>query len=76
MIRRNPTLINMTDFDVQDVREMLLKRKADAALLIRMKQMATNPTIEKEDLEMLEQLKTRYNELEKDSKPTASSSSS
>ncbi|KAJ7072151.1 hypothetical protein C8F01DRAFT_1102754 [Mycena amicta] len=65
MIRRNPTLINMTDFDVQDVRDMLLKQKTDAALLFKMKRMAETPSIQKEDLEMLEQLKTRYGEKDK-----------
>jgi hypothetical protein len=30
MIRRNPTLIPMGDFDVQDVRDMLAQQRADA----------------------------------------------
>ena len=31
MIRRNPTLITMTDSDVQDVRDMIALKRAEAA---------------------------------------------
>ena len=31
MIRRNPTLIAMTDSDVQDVRDMIALKRAEAA---------------------------------------------
>ncbi|KAJ7178367.1 hypothetical protein C8R43DRAFT_973112 [Mycena crocata] len=65
MIRRNPTLISMSDLDVQDVRDVIAKQKTDTALLQKMKRMADNPDMEKEDLEMLEQLKTRYGDREK-----------
>ena len=32
MIRRNPTLIAMSDFDVQDVRDLIAKQKTDTSL--------------------------------------------
>ncbi|KAF8070619.1 hypothetical protein FPV67DRAFT_1756719 [Lyophyllum atratum] len=61
MIRRTPTLIPMGDFDVQDVRDMLAKQKADQAqhlqLIAKMKRIAQNPNMEKEDYEVMEQLK-------------------
>ncbi|KAJ7647135.1 hypothetical protein FB45DRAFT_892507 [Roridomyces roridus] len=60
MIRRNPTLIAMNDFDVQDVRDLIAKNKTDASLMLKMKRMAENPAMEKEDMEMLDQLKARY----------------
>ncbi|KAJ7187998.1 hypothetical protein C8R46DRAFT_1053309 [Mycena filopes] len=60
MIRRTPTLISMSDLDVQDVRDVIAKQKTDAALMLKMKRMADNPTMDAEDLEMLEQLKARY----------------
>ena len=69
MIRRNPTLIPMSDFDVQDVRDMLMKLKSDAQhhqqLLLKMKRLAENPNMEKEDLEMMEQLKVATARYEK-----------
>jgi len=61
MIRREPTLIPMGDFDVQDVRDMVAKQKLDAQahqqLMVKMKRMAENSTMEEEDLEMLNHLK-------------------
>ncbi|KAJ6625452.1 hypothetical protein B0H10DRAFT_2211784 [Mycena sp. CBHHK59/15] len=65
MIRRNPTLISMSDLDVQDVRDAIAKQKADSALMLKMKRMAENPAIDKEDMEMLDQLKARYGDKEK-----------
>ena len=57
----------MSDFDVQDIRDVLTKLKSDALhhhqLMLKMKRLAESPTMEKEDLEMMEQLKvaaTRY----------------
>ncbi|KAJ7747314.1 hypothetical protein B0H16DRAFT_1726085 [Mycena metata] len=60
MIRRTPTLINMSDLDVQDVRDALAKQKTDIALMNKMKRMADNPAMDAEDMEMLDQLKARY----------------
>lgn len=61
MIRRAPTLIQMDDFDVQDVRDMVAKQKADAAqqqlLMSKIKRIAENPSMDKEDFEVMEQLK-------------------
>jgi len=61
MIRRAPTLIPMGDFDVQDVRDILAKQKAEAAqhqqLMLKIKRIAENPNMEKEDYEVMEQLK-------------------
>jgi hypothetical protein len=51
----------MSDYDVQDVRDMLAKQKADALqqqqLVLKMKRIAENPTMEKEALEIIEQFK-------------------
>ncbi|KAF8973113.1 hypothetical protein BDZ97DRAFT_653973 [Flammula alnicola] len=61
MIRRNPTLIPMTDLDVQDVRDMVAKQKAELQnhqqLMVKMKRLADNPNMTKEDMEMFEQMK-------------------
>ena len=61
MIRRNPTLIPLGDFDVQDARDMLAKQKADAAqqqqFMLKMKRIAENPRMDREDYEVMEQLK-------------------
>jgi len=61
MIRRNPTLIPLGDFDVQDARDMLAKQKADAAqqqqFVLKIKRIAENPRMEREDFEVMEQLK-------------------
>ncbi|KAJ7287832.1 hypothetical protein C8J57DRAFT_1048406 [Mycena rebaudengoi] len=65
MIRRTPTLISMSDLDVQDVRDVVAKQRADNTLMLKMKRMAENPSMEKEDMEMLEQLKARYSDKEK-----------
>lgn len=51
----------MSDYDVQDIRDMLAKQKGEALqqqqLLLRMKRLAENPTMQKEDLEIMEQFK-------------------
>ncbi|KAJ7217873.1 hypothetical protein GGX14DRAFT_438700 [Mycena pura] len=65
MIRRSPTLIYMTDPDVQDVRDVIAKQKTDSALLLKMKRMAENPAMDTEDMEMLDQLKARYGDRNK-----------
>jgi hypothetical protein len=65
MIRRSPTLISMSDLDVQDVRDQIAKQKTDSALMLKMKRMAENPAMDKEDLEMLDQLKARYGDRDK-----------
>jgi hypothetical protein len=60
MIRRNPTLIPMNDSDVEDVRAMVAKQKAEAErkhrAMARMKEMAERPT-EVADEPVLRQLK-------------------
>jgi hypothetical protein len=62
MIRRNPTLIPMGDLDVQDVRDMVAKQKADALatqhLMLKMKRMVENPTMDTDDIQMLQRLKS------------------
>lgn len=69
MIRREPTLIPMTDSDVQDVRDMVAKQKADLAnhqaLVAKMKRLADNPNMTSEDKEMYEQMKKALNERNK-----------
>jgi len=69
MIRRNPTLIPLTDEDVQDVRDMVAKQKADLQnhqqLMVKMKRLADNPNMSKEDMEMLEQIKGALSRTEK-----------
>lgn len=61
MIRRNPTLIHMSDQDVQDVRDMVTKQRSDLQnqqqLMAKIKRLAENPNMSKEDIEMLERLK-------------------
>jgi hypothetical protein len=61
MIRREPTLIPMTDLDVQDVRDMVAKQKAELAnhqsLLSKMKRLAESPNLTKEDVEMFDRFK-------------------
>lgn len=61
MIRREPTLILMTDLDVQDVRDVVAKQKAELAnhqsLLSKMKRLADNPNLTKEDVEMFDRFK-------------------
>ncbi|KAJ7680568.1 hypothetical protein DFH06DRAFT_1163539 [Mycena polygramma] len=71
MIRRSPTLINMSDLDVQDVRDVVAKQKVDSALMLKMKRMAENPALEAEDMEMIEQLKARYADRPEKRDPTA-----
>jgi len=64
MIRRNPTLIPMSDSDVQDVRDMVAKQKAeDNALhnaILRMKKIQEKP-LDEEDVQMLLQLEDVFN---------------
>ena len=59
----------MSDYDVQDIRDMLAKQKADALqqqqLLLRMKRIAENPTMQREDLEIIEQFKAAAARYEK-----------
>ena len=59
MIRRNPTLIPMTDSDVQDVREMVALQKEEEqkqqALIAQMKKMAEDAETLPEDSEMAEE---------------------
>ena len=70
MIRREPTLIPMTDLDVQDVRDMVAKQKTEIAshqaLIVKMKRLANNPDMTTEDMEMYEQLKEALNDKGRD----------
>jgi len=63
MIRRNPTLIPMTDLDVQDIRNMVAKQKEQALLqqqaLQKIKRMAESPNIEQGDIQFLKHVKAR-----------------
>jgi hypothetical protein len=69
MIRREPTLISMTDSDVQDVRDKVAKQKAEMAshqaLISKMKRLADNPNMTNEDREVYEQMKKSLNERSK-----------
>jgi hypothetical protein len=69
MIRRNPTLIPMSDYDAQDIRDMLAKQKSEVLqqqqLVLKMKRIAENPTMQKEDLEIMEQFKVAAARYEK-----------
>ncbi|KAJ7594291.1 hypothetical protein C8J56DRAFT_926390 [Mycena floridula] len=63
MIRRTPTLIQMTDMDVQDVRDMVALQKAEAIsrqnALLKIKQLAETPTIQDEDLAFMKTMRNR-----------------
>ncbi|KJA20715.1 hypothetical protein HYPSUDRAFT_42779 [Hypholoma sublateritium FD-334 SS-4] len=56
MIRRTPTMIPMTDLDVQDVRDMVTKQKMEAqkthSLMLKLKRMSENPNMTEEDKQM------------------------
>jgi hypothetical protein len=54
MIRREPTLIPMTDEDVQDVRAVVAKQK-----------LADTPSLTKEDVEMFDSLKDGISKAER-----------
>ncbi|KAL0578749.1 hypothetical protein V5O48_003247 [Marasmius crinis-equi] len=76
MIRRPPTLIPMTDSDVQDVRDIAARQKAELAhnkdMAEKMKKLADNPEMQKEDYLMIEQLKqAKQKEKEKRLGPTS-----
>ncbi|KAH6914387.1 hypothetical protein BKA70DRAFT_1421165 [Coprinopsis sp. MPI-PUGE-AT-0042] len=64
MIRRNPTLIPMTDSDVQDVREMVAQQKEEEqkqqALVAQIKKLAEDTELASEDSEMQEELKALH----------------
>ncbi|KAG6833528.1 hypothetical protein H0H87_005179 [Tephrocybe sp. NHM501043] len=59
----------MNDFDVQDIRDELAKQRAEVAqhqqLMLKMKRIAQNPTMEKEDYEMLDYLRVAASRTEK-----------
>jgi len=69
MIRRNPTLIPMSDSDVQDIRDIVARQKAEAYALqqaiLRMKKIAEKP-LDEEDIQMLLQLKNTTTAREKE----------
>ncbi|KAG6866705.1 hypothetical protein C0991_011364 [Blastosporella zonata] len=56
----------MNDFDVQDIRDQLAKQRAEVAqhqqLMLKIKRSAQNPTMEKDDYEMLDLLKVARQE--------------
>jgi|ERR1700722_17708431 len=60
MIRRSPTLIPMTDVDVQDVRDLVAKQRADTQAhhkaMARMKRLAEKQ-VDEEDVQWFAQLK-------------------
>lgn len=61
MIRRNPTLIPMTDSDVQDIRDMVLAEKAEEnkqqMMLNTMAKLIQTPGISREDRELQDVMK-------------------
>lgn len=57
MIRRNPTLIPMTDLDVQDIRNMVAKQKEQAKALREVRRVAESPNIEQADLLIFKNIK-------------------
>lgn len=62
MIRRNPTLIQMNDNDVQDIRDMVAQQKAEiatrAADMVKLKNMANHSeALLKEDMDFMASLK-------------------
>ena len=62
MIRRTPTLIQMSDSDVQDIRDLVAKERAEVngrQQTLQMKQMADNPNIQKQDLEFMHAMRSR-----------------
>lgn len=69
MIRRNPTLIPMSDLDVQDVRDMVAKQRSELQnqqqLMAKIKRLAEDPNMSKDDIDMFEQLKEAVARTEK-----------
>ncbi len=61
MIRRPPTLIRMTDLDVQDVRDMVAQQKQDIevqkTLMNKIKRVVEDPNMSPADLDLLEKYK-------------------
>lgn len=67
MIRRNPTLIPMTDLDVQDIREMVAKQKAEQVnMQQQIRRFIENPPTTREEAELFEQLKIMYAQKERE----------
>lgn len=60
MIRRNPTLIPLSDLEIQDVRdiynEQKMEREKQEELLRKVKMVSQNPELLKEDPQMLDSL--------------------
>lgn len=58
MIRRSPTLIQMSDLDVLDIREMVAQQRDDALrqqqVLAEVRRAAENPATEKIQADLLE----------------------
>ncbi|PPR05813.1 hypothetical protein CVT26_010093 [Gymnopilus dilepis] len=63
----------MSDLDVQDVRDMVIKQKEDfknhQELMRKMRRLIENPTMSKEDQEMFEQMKEALARNDKAKKP-------
>jgi len=59
----------MSDLDVQDVRDMVAKQRSDLQshqqLMAKMKRLAENPNMSKDDMDMFEQLKEAMARTEK-----------
>lgn len=63
MIRRDPTLIQMTDSDVQDIRDLVNKEKLEnitsQQTYHKLQQMAATDSIQREDLEFIKSIRTK-----------------
>ncbi|KAF5351965.1 hypothetical protein D9756_007567 [Leucocoprinus leucothites] len=72
MIRRNPTLIPLSDLEIQDVRDAYNKQKTEREkqeeLLRKIKMFSQNPELLKEDPQMLEYLNKTMAAKQKDKK--------
>jgi hypothetical protein len=72
MIRRTPTLIPLSDLEIQDIRDMYNKQKAEREkqeeLLRKIKMFTQNPELLKEDPQMLEYLNKNLVAKQKDKK--------
>lgn len=68
MIRRNPTLIPMSDSDVQDVRDMVAKQRVEDANLqrglLKLRQ-ASERTLSDDEIQMVMQMKDAHQEKER-----------
>ncbi|KAJ3567590.1 hypothetical protein NP233_g6279 [Leucocoprinus birnbaumii] len=72
MIRRDPTLIPLSDLEIQDVRDMYRKQRADREkheeLLRKIKMFSQNPELLKDDPQMIEYLNKSFATKQKEKK--------